>query len=144
MSESLPPLGWYPDPNGGRGKCYWDGEAWIEQDQPTHAEAASTSAGESGISKKTATSIGVCILAVVGLVLSMQSVSLLTGSGPVWTGVAVAGAGAALSFFLSVHKWGRIVACIALAAVVAIAFYTENELINRRNEITRTFDSLDF
>ncbi|MDQ2636336.1 MAG: DUF2510 domain-containing protein [Actinomycetota bacterium] len=144
MSEALPPPGWYPDPDGGRGKLYWDGEGWVEPDLPADAEATNASADSSGISKKTATSIGVCVLAVIGLLMSMQSVSLLTGSGPVWTGVAVTGVATALSFFLSVHKWGRTVACIVLALVLANAFYIENELINKRNEITRTFDSLDF
>lgn len=144
MSEALPPPGWYPDPDGGRGKLYWDGEYWVEPDHPAEAGATTTPADTGGISKKTAASIGVCVLAVIGFFMSMQSVSLLTGSGPVWTGVAVTGVATALSFFLSVHKWGRIVACIALAAVLANAFYIENELINKRNEISRTFDSLDF
>lgn len=144
MSQASPPPGWYPNPNGGRGQSYWDGNAWTDRDRPADGETTSSPAGDSDSSKKTAFSIGVCVLAVIGLFMSMQSVSLLTGSGPVWTGVAVVGVATALSFFLSVQKWGRIVACIVLAVTVANAFYIENELSNRRNEITRNFESLDF
>jgi hypothetical protein len=53
-------------------------------------------ADKSNDSKKTAVAIGVCVLVVIGLVMSMQSVSLITGSGPVWTGVAVVAAGTAV------------------------------------------------
>ncbi|MGV0750505.1 DUF2510 domain-containing protein [Mycolicibacter minnesotensis] len=144
MSDAPPPPGWYPNPNGGRGQSYWDGNAWTDEDRPADPETASTPAEARENSKRTAFSTGVCILAVIGLFMSMQSVSLLTGSGPVWTGVAVAGIATALSFFLSVHKWGRITACIILAVAIANAFYIENELSHKRDEITRNFESLDF
>jgi hypothetical protein len=28
MTTQLPPAGWYPDPNGGPGQVYWDGQRW--------------------------------------------------------------------------------------------------------------------
>lgn len=34
---SLPPAGWYPDPEGGSGTRYWDGSAWT-----THVNDAPT------------------------------------------------------------------------------------------------------
>lgn len=74
--------------------------------------------------------------------MSMQSVSLLTGSGPIWTGVAVVGGATALAFFMRVQKWGRFVACALLAISLANAFYIENQLSQRRDEITHTFDQL--
>ena len=46
-----------------------------------------------GISKDTAIAVGVCILSGIGLLMSMQSASLLTGTGQIWIGVGVAGAG---------------------------------------------------
>lgn len=99
-------------------------------------------AGDPSDNRKTAVSIGVGVLAVVGLFMSMQSVSLMTGSGPVWTGVAVVGAAVALAFFLRAAKAARVVACILLAISVANAFYIENELLKKREEITHTFDHL--
>jgi hypothetical protein len=31
----LAPAGWYPDPTGGSGQRYWDGERWTEQTTPS-------------------------------------------------------------------------------------------------------------
>jgi hypothetical protein len=91
-------------------------------------------------SKKTAISIGVCVLAVIGLLISNQSVSLLTGSGPVWLGVAVVGGATALAFFLSAATWVRVVASVLLAVSLANAFYDEHGLSQKRDEITHVFD----
>ncbi|GAQ32776.1 hypothetical protein MPS_1157 [Mycobacterium pseudoshottsii JCM 15466] len=72
--------------------------------------------------------------------MSMQSVSLMTGSGPVWTGVAVVAAGTAIAFFLRAARWVRVVAALILALALANALYIEQELSNRRDQITRIFD----
>ncbi|MUM25547.1 DUF2510 domain-containing protein [Mycolicibacterium sp. CBMA 295] len=87
-----PQPGWYPDPLNPGKRIYWDGATWGE---PVGVP------DDSGNSKKTAIAIGVCVLAVVGLVMSMQSVSLMTGSGPVWTGIAVVGVATAIAFFIA-------------------------------------------
>jgi Protein of unknown function (DUF2510) len=86
MTGLLPAPGWYPDPSDPRKRIYWDGTAWSGP-----AEADTSNNG-----KKRAVAVGVCVLVVLGLVMSMQSVSLITGSGPVWTGVAVVAAGTGL------------------------------------------------
>jgi len=72
--------------------------------------------------------------------MSMQSVSLITGSGPVWTGVAVVAAGTALAFFLRAATWVRIVAALVLALALANALYIENQLSHKRDEITHMFN----
>ena len=72
--------------------------------------------------------------------MSMQSVSLLTGSGQVWTGVAVVAAGTAVAFFLRAATWVRVVAALVLALSLANAFYIEHELSNKRDELTHVFD----
>lgn len=41
MTMQLPPAGWYPDPHGGPGQMYWDGEQW-------HAETSATPQFEGG------------------------------------------------------------------------------------------------
>ena len=97
-------------------------------------------ADTSNPSKKTAVAIGVCVLVVVGLVMSMQSVSLITGSGPVWTGVAVVAAGTAVAFFMRAAKWVRVVAVIVLALSVANGLYIENQLSEKRDEISHMFN----
>ena len=80
------------------------------------------------------------MLVVIGLVMSMQSVSLITGSGPVWTGVAVVAAGTADAFFLRAATWVRVVAALLLALSLANALYIENELSDKRDELTHMFD----
>lgn len=98
VTTPSPAPGWYPDPSDPGKRIYWDGTAWST---PAPSEADKSNSG-----KKAAVAIGVCVLVVIGLVMSMQSISLLTGSGPVWTGVAVVAAGTA--FFLRAAKWVRV------------------------------------
>jgi hypothetical protein len=144
MPTPSPGPGWYPDPSDPGRQIYWDGNAWSGPPQPQAAPtvAPASPADHSSDSRKTAFSIGVCVLAVIGLFMSMQSVSLMTGSGPVWAGVAVVGGATALAFFMRVQKWGRFLACALLAISLVNAFYIENELSKKRDEITNTFDQL--
>lgn len=143
VTTPSPAPGWYPDPSDPGRRIYWDGTAWSGPAQPagaTNVAPATPPADTSSDSRKTAVSIGVCVLAVIGLFMSMQSVSLMTGSGPVWTGVAVVGGATALAFFLRAVKWVRVVACVLLAISLANAFYIENELSQKRDQITHEFD----
>ncbi|EUA07355.1 hypothetical protein I553_0552 [Mycobacterium xenopi 4042] len=52
------------------------------------------------------------------------------------------GGAVALAFFLRAAKAVRVVACILLASSLSNAFYIENELSKKRDEITHTFDHL--
>lgn len=72
--------------------------------------------------------------------MSMQSVSLLTGSGPIWTGVAVIAGGTALAFFLGASVIIRVLAVLALVLGVANAVSIENQMTTKRDELTRIFD----
>lgn len=126
-----PQPGWYPDPLNPGKQVYWDGARWGE---PVGVP------NDSGKSKKTAVAIGVCVLAVVGLAMSMQSVSLMTGSGPVWTGVAVVGIATAAAFFIGAAMWVRVVAALLLAFSLFNAFYIENQLSQKRDELTHVFN----
>lgn len=91
-------------------------------------------------SRKTFAGIGVAVLAVIGLFMSMPSVSLMTGTGPVWTGVAVVGGATALGFFLRAAPIARGFAVLLLLVSVANAFYIENQLSQTRDEISRMFN----
>ncbi|MBU8820981.1 DUF2510 domain-containing protein [Mycolicibacterium goodii] len=131
-APSNPQPGWYPDPLNPGKRIYWDGAGWGE---PVGVP------DDSGKSKRTAVAIGVCVLAVVGLIMSMQSVSLMTGSGPVWMGVAVVGVATAVAFFMGAATWVRVVACLLLALSLLNGFYIENQMNERRDELTRVFDN---
>ncbi|WP_254849349.1 hypothetical protein [Mycobacterium sp. GA-1841] len=49
-------------------------------------------------------------------------------------------AGTAVAFFLGAAKWVRIVAAVLLALALVNAIYIENEMSNKRNEISQMFD----
>ncbi|ABL03611.1 DUF2510 domain-containing protein [Mycobacterium ulcerans] len=133
MTAPLPAPGWYPDPSSPEKQIYWDGTAW----------SGPPASGAADKHKKTAVAIGVCVLVLVGLVMSMQSVSLMSGSGPVWTGVGVVAAGTAVAFFLRAATWAtwvRVVAALVLAVSLANALYIENEIAKKREQLTHIFD----
>jgi hypothetical protein len=130
MTAPSPAPGWYPDPSDPTRSIYWDGTAWSGPVDPENSNNR----------KKSAVAIGVCVLVVIGLVMSMQPVSLITGSGPVWTGVAVVAAGTAVAFFLRAARWVRVVAALILALSLANALYIENQLSHKRDEITHMFN----
>ncbi len=113
-------------------QIYWDGARWGE---PVGVS------DNSGRSKQTAIAIGVCVLALVGLVMSMQSVSLLTGSGPIWTVVAVVAGATAVAFFMGAATWVRVVACVILAVSLVNGFYIESQMSEKRDELTRVFSN---
>ncbi|MFT9722722.1 DUF2510 domain-containing protein [Mycobacteroides abscessus subsp. abscessus] len=127
--------GWYPDPSDPTKQIYWDGTAWSGPVLPAQSDA-----DKAGNSKKTAVAIGVCVLVVIGLVMSMQSVSLLSGSGPIWIGVGFVAAGTAVALFLGAKRWVLIVAAVCLAVSLLNAFYMEKQLSDKRNEISRIFN----
>lgn len=130
MNAPQPAPGWYPDPSKPGKQIYWDGAAWSGPVAPDNSDKH----------KRTAVAVGVCVLVIVGLAMSMQSVSLITGSGPVWTGVAVVAGGTALAFFLRAATWVRVVAVLVLALSLANALYIENEMDKKREELTHIFN----
>lgn len=91
--------------------------------------------------RKGAVAGGVLVLAVVGLIMSMQPVTMLTGSTMVWVGVAVAAAGTALAFFLRAQTWVRVVAALLLVVSVGNALTIEHELSKKRGEFTNSFNN---
>ena len=80
------------------------------------------------------------MLAVIGLVISQQPVSLMSGSGIVWIGVALVGGALALAYFLGARTWVRVVAGIVLALTFFSACATEHELEQRRIQVRNTFN----
>jgi hypothetical protein len=89
-------------------------------------------------SKHAGIAVGVCVLAGVGFVMSIQPVSLMTGTGTVWMGVVVIGVAVALAFILGAWNWVRVVSIVVLALAVFNGFMVEQEASKRRAEITRT------
>ncbi len=84
---------------------------------------------------------GVCVLAVIGLVMSLQPVSLMSGSVTVWLGVAIIGAATAAAFFLRGPTWVRIAAPIVLAVALLNALAIEHDMSDKRDQISRDLRS---
>ncbi len=97
-------------------------------------------AAAAGSKNAPAIAAGVIILTVIGLIMSMQPVSLMTGSASIWLGVAVAGVGTALAFFLGAPTWVRIVAPIVLVIALVNVLSVEHQMSLRRDNISRTLN----
>lgn len=134
MTQPSREPGWYPDPSDPSKNIYWDGSAW--QGSPTSVEA-----DESGSSKKIGIAIAVIVLGLVGTVMAQQSVSLISGTGQIWTGVAIAGVALALSYFLGAAFWVRIIASTCLVFSLFSAVYMETQLSEKRQELRQIFNS---
>ena len=91
--------------------------------------------------KKTAIGLGVIVLGIVGLVMSMQSTSLMNGTGSIWLGVVIAAVALAASFFLGGATWVKVVASILLAIALFSALYMEHQMTEKRTEISHLFNS---
>ena len=91
--------------------------------------------------KKAAVAVGVCVLAVIGTIMSMQSTSLLNGTGSIWLGVVLVGAAVAAAFFLRGATWVKVVAAVLLGLSLFSALYMEHQMTEKRNEIQRDLNS---
>jgi multidrug transporter EmrE-like cation transporter len=78
----------------------------------------------------------------IGLIMSMQSVSLLTGTGTLWTGAAIASAAAVGAVVLRDHlrTWVRVVAILVAVIAVSNVIYLEHQLDQKREEIQHILD----
>lgn len=126
--------GWYPHPEMIDTQRYWDGGAWTDHIAPIGSKSAR---GEGGTSGSQAYVVLVLAGAAIGLIMAMQSASLLTGTSTQWTGVAIAVAAGIVSRVVrgSIPKWVRVVAVLAALVAFANVLYLENQLDERRQEI---------
>jgi len=119
---------------------YWDGTSWSRPQNlppspplPRQQEPLD----HSGLSKKASAAIGVCILAAVGLFITMQSVSVY-GTGSLWFGVGMVAAGAAASFFLGAPTWVRVIAIMCLVFSLFNGVYLEKKVFDMRDAIDQS------
>lgn len=92
----------------------------------------------SRLSKKASAAIGVCILAAVGLFITMQSVSVYCGTGALWFGVGMVASGTAASFFLGAPTWVRVIAIMCTVFALFNGVYLEIEVFDMRDAIDRS------
>lgn len=83
-----------------------------------------------------AVTVGLLILAVVGLVMNQQSVTVASGAGVVWMGFVLTVAAAVIAFIVpNVPTWVKVVLLIVAVIAFGSAIYVEHELAVRRREI---------
>lgn len=132
-----PPAGWYPETE--HTKRYWDGEAWTGAVAPVEApqdtRPAARPQGQLAV-------LLIVLGAFVGVVMSMQSATLFSGTSTQWTGAALATASGVGAIVLrrSVPKWLVVVAVIAGLIALGSAIYVEIQMQELRNEITDLFN----
>jgi hypothetical protein len=137
----LPAPGWYPSQPGS--EAWWDGQRWTGRTRPTstdfvaprdHPATTPEQIGTFGI-------VGGAILAVIGVAMQFQSVSLLTGAGMLWIGAGLTLGGVVAIFALHGQTVLRVLAIIALVFCVANVAYAEHELDQKRQQIQSIFGS---
>jgi hypothetical protein len=79
--------------------------------------------------------VAALILAGIGLIMSLQSVSLFTGTGKVWTGAALTMAAVALAAVMVRRAWLIIVLVLVAALAIGSAVYDQHQLNDRRRQI---------
>jgi hypothetical protein len=128
-AAAMPPPGWYPDPTMAQTQRYWDGAKWGDHVAPMQNTTASTS-GSSALL------VGVILAAgAIGFIMSIQSASLLTGTGTIWTGVAIVVGAGILGFIVKAPTWVRVLVGIAVLVSIANAVSVEQQLDEKRQEI---------
>lgn len=134
------PAGWYPHPEMASTLRYWDGQAWTEHIAPAASKPSAPAPLVAPQAAKQSQIVAALVMVggVVGLVMSMQSASLLTGTGGLWTGVAIACAAAIASLVMrdSTPRWARVVAVVLAVVAIVNVSYVESQLEAKRQEIT--------
>ena len=111
---------------------YWDGDTWTDNTAPMPA------AEPQSIRNQLPQLLVAAVLAgaVIGLIMAMQSASLLTGTGTIWTGAAIASGAAIVTWVVKgLPSWVRVVCVIAAALAIINAVYVESQLEDKRQEI---------
>lgn len=113
---------------------YWDGSAWTDHVAPMGSKSAG---GERSAPSSQAYVVVGLAGAAIGVIMAMQSASLLTGTGTQWTGVAIAAAAAIIARVVrgSIPTWVRVIAVLAALVALANVLYLENQLDQKRQEI---------
>lgn len=131
--------GWYRHPSMADTQRYWDGQGWTDHIAPIGA-----SPERPGAPTQPNQLVTVSLLAasVIGVIMAMQSASLLTGTGTQWTGAAIAIAAGIASYVLrrSVPGWLRAICVVAAIFALINVVYLEQQLEERRDDLSEIFN----
>lgn len=85
---------------------------------------------------------GLCAASFVGFVMSLQSASLLSGTGIIWTGAAIATAVFIFARVARVEKKAVIALGIVAALSLGSAVYMEKQLDDMRQQLQQSLNSI--
>ncbi|GAB4007158.1 DUF2510 domain-containing protein [Nocardioides ultimimeridianus] len=136
------PAGWYPHPSMADTQRYWDGQQWTEHIAPQSGDAGTSAAPSKNVQNQLVIA-GIVAVAAVGFIMSLQSASLLSGTGTIWTGAALCvGAGIVVQIVKPMPRWVRVVVAIAAAIAIINAFSMESRLNDKREELQQQLNQL--
>jgi len=126
--------GWYADNERADRLRYWDGAAWTEHTAPVATPGL--------VKPSAAGNLALLAAAVVGLVMAMQSTSLLNGTTNLWIGAVIASAAGIAAWVLRPRVSDAVVVLTTIAAVLALAsvLYAEHQMNEKRDEISHLLD----
>lgn len=135
-AKAKPPAGWYPHPTMTGTQQYWDGQRWTDNIAPISSPEPTPA--EQQFQLLTALLIAA---SAIGLIMSLQSASLLSGTGLIWTGVAIAVGAAIVSWLVdSVPSWASTICVLAAVIAISNAVSVESQLDHQREKIDRVFN----
>jgi hypothetical protein len=129
--------GWYRDQYGVM--RWWDGHQWTAHvaPPPPPPPPASDQTGQ-------IIAFGLIALAVIGTAIALfTNVSVVSGTGTVWVGAAVAAVASVGAFMFSRRVGVGVRITCAILAVLAIvgAVYDEHQVQQKRDEINQIFNT---
>ncbi len=87
--------------------------------------------------------VAVIAASAIGLIMAMQSASLLTGTSTQWTGAAICVAAGVGAYVLrsSVPRAARVIAVLAAIVALGSVAYLESQMADKREEIGNLFST---
>lgn len=103
---------------------------------PRSESGATTPAEEAGGAGPTPLIVTLVITAAaVGFVMAIQGASLLSGTGSLWAGVAIATGAAVAAFVTKAKRWIKVVTILLALGGLANTIYVEAELSSMRDDL---------
>lgn len=115
---------------------FWDGYGWTEHIAPPPPEVPDGSRSESSDTAKTIVGVAAIVPCIIGLICTFQTVSLASGMGAIWIGMAIAIGGAVVALATPWTKTALKVVCLVLAALAVVnAVDVNNQMNDKRHQI---------
>jgi hypothetical protein len=134
QTPTVPP-GWYPDADYPSIDRWWDGYQWTSHRQTPRTRS------DSGPEMKQVVGFVCLALCLVGAAMALFiQVSVLSGTGLVWTGAVLAGVGAIGAGVLKAGVGTRIMCVVLAVAAIASASYDQHQVDKKRHQIEQIFN----